>query len=38
MIVEESEPVHSNAEETFTLDLTPVIEEESGPSLVEPVI
>ena len=32
-VVEESEPVRPNAEETFILDLSPIIEEQSGSSL-----
>lgn len=38
MIVEESEPVPPNAEETFILDLSPIIEEQPGSSLVEPAV
>ncbi|GAA6103007.1 uncharacterized protein LOC107710894 [Tachysurus ichikawai] len=34
-IVEESEPVPPNAEETFILDLSPIIEIQPGSSLVE---
>lgn len=37
-IVEECEPVPPNAEETFILDLSPIIEEQPGSSLVEPAV
>lgn len=37
-IVQESEAVPPNAEDTFSLDLSPVIEEEGGSSLVETVV
>ncbi|GAA6083814.1 uncharacterized protein LOC107710894 [Tachysurus ichikawai] len=37
-IVEESEPVPPNAEETFILDLSPIIEIQPGSSLVEPAV
>ncbi|GAA6074392.1 uncharacterized protein LOC107710894 [Tachysurus ichikawai] len=37
-IVEESEPVPHNAEETFILDLSPIIEIQPGSSLVEPAV
>ncbi|GAA6103582.1 uncharacterized protein LOC107710894 [Tachysurus ichikawai] len=38
MIVEESEPVPPNAEETFILDLSPIIEIQPVSSLVEPAV
>ncbi|GAA6104298.1 uncharacterized protein LOC107710894 [Tachysurus ichikawai] len=37
-IVEESEPVPPNAEETFILDLSPIIEIQPVSSLVEPAV
>ncbi|GAA6093590.1 uncharacterized protein LOC107710894 [Tachysurus ichikawai] len=38
IIGEESEPVPHNAEETFILDLSPIIEIQPGSSLVEPAV
>ncbi|GAA6088484.1 uncharacterized protein LOC107710894 [Tachysurus ichikawai] len=38
IIGEESEPVPPNAEETFILDLRPIIEIQPGSSLVEPAV
>lgn len=38
IIVEESEPVAPNAEETFILDLSPITEEQPGSSMVEPPV
>ncbi len=37
-IVEDSEPVPDNAEETFILDPSPFTEEQPGSSLVEPAV